>query len=70
MAAIWAAEMRALPRLASLRSGSPNDAGCEGSLTSIRHRARKPSTTLSGSSMTTPPRRTISHGEVVGTRSA
>ena len=35
IAAIWAAEMRAPPRFASLRSGSPNDAGRDGSLTSI-----------------------------------
>ncbi len=43
IAAISAAEMRAPPRFASLRSGSPNDAGRDGSPTSKRRRAsRKP----------------------------
>jgi hypothetical protein len=70
IAAISAAEIRAPPRLASLRSGSPNDIGCAGAPKSKRQRARKPSTTLSGSSTTTPPRRTTGQDEVVVTRSA
>ena len=41
IAAISAAEMRVPPRFASLRSGSPNDAGREGSQTSKRRRARR-----------------------------
>jgi hypothetical protein len=67
---IWAAEIRAPPRLASLRSGSPNEAGCEGPLRSRRQRARMPSTTLRGSVMTRPLRRTTGQDEVVVTQAS
>jgi hypothetical protein len=64
-------EMRAPPRFASLRSGSPNDAGRDGSLVSNRPGAlRKPSTTLSGSSMPAPSRRKTGRAELVVTRSS
>ena len=71
IAAIWAAEMRAPPRFASLRSGSPNDSGRDGSLTSNRPGIlRKPSTTLSGFSMLAPSRRRTGRTELVVTRSS
>jgi len=71
MAAISAAEMRAPPRFASLRSGSPNDAGREGSLTSGRQLALKnPSTTVRGSSISVPFLRTTGRNELVVTRAS
>ena len=70
-AAISAAEMRAPPRFASLRSGSANDADREGSPTSKGQKAfSKPSTALRGSSITTPFLRTTGRNEVVVTRPA
>jgi hypothetical protein len=58
IALISAAEIRAPPRFARLRSDSANEADSEAGLTSKCQRSRKPSTTLSGSTISEPFRRT------------
>src|SRR5436190_1990749 len=68
IAAISAAEMRAPPRFASLRSGSPNDTGRESSpMSKCQSLAGKPSTTCRGSSRTMPFRSTAGLNELLVT---